>query len=388
MDAQTTAIVKATAPALEVHAESITQHMYPLMFKRYPEVKTFFNQTHQSSGTQPKALANGLIAYAKHIDDLGQLSDAVRLIVHKHCALGIEPAHYAIVGECILEAIGAVLGDAATEEVVAAWAKAYQSLADILINAEAQLYAENAKRAGGWQGQKAFKVVKKIPESEVITSFYLQSETPELIDFSAGQYTTVVLNINGQSLRRNYSLSQAPSKDTLRISVKKEKNGVVSSYLHDQIQEGDTLQLLPPCGDFVLKNTDKPLVLISGGVGITPTISMLESAASTERPIVFLHAAINGNTHAFKDHVDGLANQYPNVHQHYIYSAPNPEDAPHSSGFVNQALLEELLPKDRDVDVYFLGPKTFMSQTLANLKALEIPESQIHYEFFGPLETL
>ncbi|MCV6626437.1 MAG: globin domain-containing protein, partial [Cellvibrionaceae bacterium] len=115
LDQQTVEIIKATVPAVKAHADEITACFYPLMFEQHPEVIPFFNQTHQAKGAQPKALANAVVAYAANIDNLGNLSEAVTRIVQKHCSLGITPDQYDIVGSCLLQAIGKVLGDAATD---------------------------------------------------------------------------------------------------------------------------------------------------------------------------------------------------------------------------------------------------------------------------------
>src|SRR5690606_15393152 len=108
-------------------------------------------------------------------------------------------------------------------------------------------------------------------------------------------------------LRRNYSLSDAPGKGYYRISVKREAEGVASSYLHDHVQVGDVIELLAPCGEFVLQESLRPLVLVSGGVGITPALSMLNHAAQSGRQIEFIHAALNSEAHAFREHVDATA---------------------------------------------------------------------------------
>lgn len=382
-------IVKSTAPLVEAHAREITEHFYPLMFERYPEVQSYFNQTHQNSGAQRQALANAVIAYAKNIDRLAALGPAVSTIINKHVSLNIQPEHYPIVGECLLESIAVILGDAITEDIALAWTLAYQQLAQLLIDAEVELYQHNKDRSGGWNGDKPFTVVAKVEESEVITSFYLQpKDTTEVIDFEAGQYVCVITNVGGQPLRRNYSLSDAPGKNTLRISVKREPNGVMSNHLHDDVHVGDSLSLTAPSGNFTLKHSDKPLFLVTGGVGITPAISMLNSSLNSGRPITFIHAAINGQHHAFNEHVKELAALHSKLRFVTIYSSPNNRDACDHKGFVTHEILESLLPDDGDVEFYFLGPAPFMKAVNQIAHALEIPDSQIHYEFFGPLEDL
>ncbi|MGX9460834.1 NO-inducible flavohemoprotein [Shewanella sp. A14] len=390
LDTATVKIIKATVPVLQIHANDITRHFYPLLFAQHPEVLPFFNQTNQGKGTQPKALANAIIAYGANIDELGNLSATVSKIVQKHTALGILPNQYDAVGSCLLQAIKAVLADAATDKVIDAWAKAYAQLADILIAAEESVYTENEQKAGGWRGEREFILVKRIDESAVITSFYFQPfDNLGLPHFEAGQFVTLVFdNINGVSMRRSYSLSDAAGKDYLRISVKREPNGVVSNHLHDNIQLGDKVMLRSPCGDFVLRKNAKPLILVTGGVGISPAISMLNTEAGSGRDIRFIHAVNNSDAHAFKQHVDQLSMTHDHIKPLYIYSQPKPHCQPHATGFIDASLIAEQLPADRDVEFYLLGPIGFMQAALAIATDLGVPENQIHYEFFGPSEAL
>ena len=130
------AIVKATAPLVAQHAERITSVFYPMMFERYPEVRKVFNQAHQQGGSQPRALANAVIVYAANIDNPGALGGVVERIVQKHVSLNISPPQYQIVGECLMEAIRRVLGEAVTPDIAAAWGAAYWNLANLLIAAE------------------------------------------------------------------------------------------------------------------------------------------------------------------------------------------------------------------------------------------------------------
>lgn len=392
MNPHTIAIVKSTVPALKAHGEAITSHFYRIMFEGHPQVKAFFNEAHQAAGSQARALAGAVIAYGAHIDRLEDIADALPRIIQKHAALGVLPEHYPIVGSYLLRAIKDVLGDVATDEVIAAWAEAYESLAGLLIAAEEEVYSANAAQPGGWRGTREFRVARREDESEVITSFYLEpTDGGALLAFSPGQYITLVLDIDGQPVRRNYSLSDAPGKPWYRISVKKEDGGRASSWLHSIAAVGTRLQMQAPCGDFVLHPTAervRPLVLVTGGVGITPAMSMLESVAHTGRPVHFVHAARHGGAHAFRARVDALAAKNANVSPLYVYDAPRETDQPHATGFVTRELLARLLPADRDVDLYFLGPKPFMKAVYADGLALGVPKHQMRYEFFGPLEAL
>lgn len=387
------AIVKATAPLVGEKAGEITAHFYPLMFARYPQVIQLFNQTHQRKGSQPQALAKALVAYATHIDQLAALGDAVAMIANKHCSLNIQPEHYPIVGECLLESIAAVLGESVTAEVADAWSAAYKQLADILMSAEEHLYQNNSLRQGGWRGERAFRIARIDTESAVIKSFYLVPAAGEqVIDFSAGQYIGLIITVNGESVRRNYSLSEAPGKVGLRISVKREEGGLVSDYLHQQAKVGDTLMLTPPAGTFTLGHSaasqERPLLFVTGGVGITPAISMLNDCVRNGRSITFIHAAVNSDHHAFDAHLKALAKTHRNLNYYVIYEKPLAEDTPDAMGFIDREILSRFVPASGDVDLYFLGPKPFMRCVKALAAELAIPHDQCFFEFFGPVEEL
>ncbi|OYW89530.1 MAG: nitric oxide dioxygenase, partial [Pseudomonadales bacterium 32-61-5] len=174
MTAEQTAIIKATVPILETGGETLTKHFYGHMLTSHPEVVPFFNKAHQASGDQPRALANAVLMYAKNIERLGNLGPLVGQIINKHVSLNINPAHYAVVGACLLKAIRDVLGaEVATDAVIDAWAAAYGQLADILIGAEKTLMEAKAAAPGGWLGDREFVVKDKVKESCEITSFIL-----------------------------------------------------------------------------------------------------------------------------------------------------------------------------------------------------------------------
>lgn len=398
-------IVKSTAPILAEHGETLTRHFYQRMFTHNPEVAPFFNPAHQKAGKQQRALAGAITAYAANIDNLEVLGDAVELIAQKHVSLTIKPEHYPIVGENLLASIREVLGEGATDEVIAAWAEAYGFLANILIGREKQIYAENALKPGGWEGFKPFRVIRRERESSNITSFYLvAADGAPLPAFKAGQYITVRVTMpNGQTTMRNYSLSDKPGQEWFRISVKREvapeaatPAGYVSNLLHDSVGIGDTIEIAPPCGEFFLDTSEKhtrPLLLLAAGVGITPIMSILLTALETmpERDIVFIHGSLDEQVQAFKSVVDGLAQTHPRLKVHHRYSEPaaagitRAGDA--STGFITAELIESLLP-GRDADYYFCGPQPFMVSIYHDLLKWGIPASQVHFEFFGPRQEL
>ncbi|PZP86522.1 MAG: NO-inducible flavohemoprotein [Azospirillum brasilense] len=401
LDEKTIAIVKSTAPVLAEHGETLTRHFYKRMFSHNPEVAPFFNPANQTAGKQQRALAGAITAYAANIDNLEVLGGAVELIAQKHASLMIKPEHYPIVGENLLASIREVLGEAATDEIINAWAAAYGFLADILIGREKQIYEENAKKPGGWEGFKPFRVTRKEKESSNITSFYIVpvDGTP-LPVFKPGQYLTVRAAMpNGLITMRNYSLSDKPGQPHFRISVKREVSpaadtpqGYVSNLLHDEIEVGSIIQIAPPCGEFFLDVTEKherPLVLLAAGVGITPIKSILLAAldAFPNREIIFVHAALNEEVQAFKKSVAELAKKFSALKVYNRYSESGQHRGNDSHGFVTAEYLESLLPA-RDADYYFCGPQPFMIGIYHDLMKWSIPASQVHFEFFGPRQEL
>jgi len=141
MSAETKAIVKSTAPALQQHGLAITTRMYERLFID-PDVKAMFDQAAQESGEQPRRLAGAILAYAQNIDKLEALTAPVMRMAARHVETGVKAEHYPLVANALLPAIRDVLGDAATDEVLGAWGEAYWALADILIAKEEVLYAE------------------------------------------------------------------------------------------------------------------------------------------------------------------------------------------------------------------------------------------------------
>ncbi|TCF98603.1 nitric oxide dioxygenase [Paraburkholderia strydomiana] len=385
-------IIKSTVPLLETGGEMLTSHFYKLLLAENPQVRPLFNQAHQTSGVQQRALANGVLQYARHIDQLEALGPLAAQIVNKHVALQVQPEHYPIVGACLLRAISDVLGpEIATGSVIEAWGAAYQQLADLLVAEESQVYDRLAMAPGGWRGARPFRVVRKVPESAEITSFYLEPVDGERVaDFAPGQYIGLRLTIAGEEIRRNYSLSAAPNGHGYRISVKREHGGKASNYLHDHVLEGSTVDLFPPAGEFTLLDGSAPVALISGGVGITPTLAIAEAALTSGRPVVFIHYARNERVHAFGGLLDDWTARYPQLQAYVVYEHVDSEDkrTPDAVGRPTLEQLRQWLPADQAFNAYFLGPKPFMGFVKRTLRDLGQPDERCRYEFFGPAEAL
>jgi uncharacterized protein len=248
-----------------------------------------------------------------------------------------------------------------------------------------------------WKDWRNFVVVRKVKESEEITSFYLQPEDKaEIPNFQPGQFLTIKLNIPGQPkpIIRTYSLSDYREPcDYYRLSIKREPMpkgvdvppGIASNFMHDHIDEGSVIPAKPPSGKFILDvQKSIPAVLISNGVGITPMISMAKAAIhlNPNRPIWFLHGARDGRFHAFRDEVRAIAEQNPNLMIHYAYSRPRDEDVGHyhGTGYVDIELIQSLVKQEAE---YFLcGSPPFLESIREGLKRAGVAESRVFFEMF------
>lgn len=394
-------IVKSTVPALEKAGTAITDRMYQLLF-RTDEVRDLFNQSHHGeTGSQSKALTAAIVAYARNIDNLGVLGTRVERIAQKHTGLSIQPRHYPFVAEALLGAIKNVLGKAATEEVLTAWGEAYWFLADLLMAREAHIYSRMAAAPGGWNGWRDFTVESTRPESEIIRSFILvPTDGGVVMRHRPGQYLTFALDVPGVGhVKRNYSISCAPEDRSYRISVKREASpgippGIASNWFHDHVGPGTRLQVAPPAGEFFLdERDDRPVVLLSGGVGLTPMISMLEHIvrSGNGRPTWYIHGAENGRVHAMGEYVRALASKARNVTVRTFYNVPEAGDEAgrhyDERGLISADWLAGNTPI-QDVTYYLCGPRPFLRAMVGGLARKGVPLSDIRYEFFGPADEL
>ena len=375
--------------------------MYQLLF-RTPEIRDMFNQSHHGeTGSQSKALTAAVIAYARNIDNLHVLASRIERITQKHVGLNILPEHYHFVAEALLGAIKDVLGEAATDEILAAWGEAYWFLADLCMSREASAYARLAGAPGGWNGWREFAVESTQQESEIIRSFILvPPDGSAVMRHRPGQYLTFDLDIpSAGRLKRNYSISSAPNGRSYRTTVKREAHpgtppGLASNWLHDHAGPGTKLKVAPPAGEFYLDDRERnPVVLVSGGVGLTPMLSMLEHVAQSGsgRLVWYVHGAENRRVHAMGAHARALAAQAPNIAVRTYYNTPEPGDEAgrdyDQPGFISTEWLARNTPRD-EATYYLCGPRPFLRAMVGGLARNGIPLDSIRYEFFGPADEL
>jgi nitric oxide dioxygenase len=382
-------LIKSTLGVLESAGPKLTAHFYQRLFHHHPELQHIFNMSNQKSGRQQVALFEAIAAYAKNIENVAVLVNAVERIAQKHTSMNIQAAHYAVVGMHLLATLEELAPEVFNTEVLAAWAAAYQILADIFIAREAQLYQERADANGGWQATRQFVVAEKIVESELVTSFvFTAKDERAVLAYLPGQYIGLQVRPTHSEYNeiRQYSLSQASNGKNYRISVKREQSpfvGVVSNYLHDEVNLGDEVSLYPPAGDFYWQDRASPVVLISAGVGITPMFAMLETLAKQGYgyEVSFLHACENQAQHSFASQSEALC-QRLNA-QRLTWYREGVTQLPIFSGQMELAPLASNLPL-HDGHFYLCGPIGFMQAIFRQLIALGVVAEQIHYEVFGP----
>lgn len=391
MDNNQLSLIKATVPILKEHGVTLTKHFYQRMFTHNPELKNEFNMGNQANGRQQTALATAVLAYAEHIENPSVLIGALQSIGQKHVSLNITAAQYDIVGSHLIAAIKEVLQDGATEELLEAWTIAYNQLAKIMIDLEAGYYKENREKKGGWNGWRAFIISRIVEESTEIKSFYLTPKDKQPIaSYHPGQYLSVKTFVEalGHEQPRQYSLSSAFNEKYYRISVKKENPenlpaGYVSNNLHNK-KVGDEIEVSAPAGLFHIgEKPQQTLVLISGGVGITPMMSILEAQAEKENKIVWLHSCRNENVQAFKNEINHYHENFKNVTAYTFFNELASETKYKKNGFMNLDEIKEdiILP---DAQYYVCGPQAFIKAQFESLKKLGVQQDSIFYEEFGP----
>lgn len=244
-------------------------------------------------------------------------------------------------------------------------------------------------------GHRPLKLAAVEQESELVTSYWLASPDGTALQTpAAGQYLPISVDVPGHgALLRTYTIS-AYEAGRYRLSIKRERlsgrpSGRVSNHIHDNWAAGDLISAGVPQGQFVLdKSSSRPIVLLAGGIGITPLLAMLREQAIREaaRKVVLIAAMRHQHDHPFRSEVVNLARRMPNLTVHVRYSVRLPGieggAAPDSYGLVDEALLHDVV-RSPDADVYLCGPASFMNALDQALAAFGVPDERIRYESFG-----
>ncbi|MBP0458298.1 globin domain-containing protein [Streptomyces montanisoli] len=394
-----TATVRATLPAVGAAIGEITELFYEKLFAAHPGLlRDLFNRGNQAAGTQRQALAGSIAAFATHLLEHPDTRPDVMLgrVAHKHASLGVSPTQYPIVHEHLFAAIGEVLGEAATPEVAEAWDEVYWLMANALIAIESRLYQGQEVLTGGtW---REWEVIGRSEETADVASFLLRplgGAAPQ--PFRAGQYVSVQVELaDGARQIRQYSMVGAPDAAVRQISVKREHGGEetpageVSNHLHDHVHVGDRLRVSAPFGDLVLDEgalgataggaQQRPVLLASAGIGVTPMLSMLHELNAREHtaPVLVLHADRSPAEHALRADQSALAGKLADGRVAYWY-----EEAAGENDRAGRADLADLEVPDGTI-AYLCGPLPFMRAVRGQLLAKGVPAADVHYEVFGP----
>lgn len=382
--------IRASIPFLEENGVTLTSQFYEYMLNNHKDVRPLFNETNQKLLTQPKILAFSLLNYAKNIDDITPLVGFVRQIEEKHVALQVEPYMYKIVGSCLLETMQKMLGVDASDPLIEAWTVAYGNLAQILIDAEHVLYLKNA-----WQGFRDFTVTRTVLEADDVKSVYFKpSDNGKLAPPKRGQSVCIRWSLPNEELEksRQYSLSEYPSSNEYRISVRHIDGGLISSYVHEHLKAGDFIRVACPAGQFVYDDSHESdnVVLFAGGIGITPLIPIVDLALKRNRKVSLFYSNKTVNNRPFGDWFRHLKKTYGNRFQLKEFLLRSKD----TGTPIDEAFSRRLEEKDFDfvkgsknIDIYMLGPVPYMKFVKENLVKRGLEDSKIKSEFFGPYEV-
>ncbi|EPY14997.1 nitric oxide dioxygenase [Angomonas deanei] len=348
-----------------------------------PELKDVFNLAHQHNMRQPKALFDSVVGYATHLRDLQALGPVVERIAQKHASFQITDDQYQIVGHHLLKTIEEKLNPGA--DVIAEWGKAYEELANILIQREKAIYDTTAEAEGGWRGLRPFKVAEKKKQSDIMTSFKLVPQDGKAVHPQLpGQYLGLFVRHPSMPYQeiRQYSLINVPNKEHYEICVRRHDKGQVSPYLHDTIQEGDELKVVPPFGDFYYQepsSKDSALVFIAGEDGLTPLLSMIRTLAKEgcTRPVYWLQYAKKAGDLTYAKEVAALPLKNLKTHT-WIGEKDGAVDC--------LAAVPKEVMTNPGTQVYYMGPSAFLDATDKHLRAIGLPGEQ-SLECFGPFRA-
>ena len=392
-------VIKATLPVVGEHIEEIAKRFYKHMFEARPNLLDgLFNRGNQADGRQQQALAGSIAAFAGFlVDKPDQLPDhLLSRIAHKHVSLGLSPDQYQVVHDHLMWSIVDVLGDAVTPDVAAAWDEVYWLMANMLINKERGLY--NAVHLSPETIWRTWRVARRIQETDDVVTFIVERiDERDVKPSLPGQYVTIKMAMHdGVHQPRQYSLTRADDGHHRQFAVKRvhglpTPDGEMSNFLHDEVHEGDEVVLSVPFGDVVLEYTDRPVVLASAGIGITPMAGMLSHLvkSASRRQVMLLHADDSAESFPLRAQVTEDLAKLPDASLSTWFLEPavpgtggtgGAGGAPEFEGFMDVNAVD--LPDD--AEYYLCGPLPFLKSVRSALIAKGVPAKDIQYEVFGP----
>ena len=367
--------VKATLGPVGENIQTIANTFYSKMFAAHPElISDLFNRGNQKQQAQQKALAASVVKFASHLVDDSAPDPVIMLnrIAHKHVSLGVTEAQYQIVYENLMAAIAEVLGEAVTPEVAEAWSAVYWLMADVLIKAEKDLYASDGVTDG--DVFRRGKVVEKTELSSAVTAFTVEGEFTQP---RPGQYTSIGVKLDdGARQLRQYSIIEG---DASRYRIAVQKDGEVSSFLQERIDVGDTVDVTLAAGDLVLQPGERPVVLISSGIGSTPLTGILRHLAQNNDPrrVTYVHSDDSEDSWAQAQETRELVEKLGDGALKTYFRGDDER--------VNVGELDVA-----GADVYLCGGTGFLQSLRDNLAQLPADKApaNVYYELFSPNDWL
>lgn len=243
-----------------------------------------------------------------------------------------------------------------------------------------------ASSLGGWSG--ALRVAHIFQETADVKTFRLAPVSGEELPFSfePGQFLTLSVPIDGKTVRRSYSIASSPGcHGWCEVTVKYARGGAVSGYLHERVRVGDVLDASGPYGRFTFRGREAPsVVMIAGGVGITPMMSAVRylTDQSWTGDIYLVYACARRDMVIFREELDYLAKRHPNLHVTFVLSDEPGQDWTGPRGFVTADLLQGTVPDLPARRVHLCGPPPMMEAVKRELALAGVPEGQVQTELF------
>lgn len=380
----TVRVIKDAIPLVQKRGIEVVKQMYKILFKNHPKYMNTFNMSHHIKDDAPQvtALASKLLAVMENIEDLDPLYEDLMYIAEVHVSRNIQSTDYGPVGAALLESLVKTLKIEEGGKVYNQFAIFYNYVANQLILLEKQLYSQRENRLAGWSGFREFYVIDRVQESDSVVSLKLSNRDEAVLPkTSPGQFISIHNERLG--ITRQYSLINSPDSHFFEIAVKQVSSvygdGVFSSYVHNDAKVGDTLKVTMPAAGFDLNRLPQRIIVVSAGIGITPHLSLFRYLKhhNIKPTITHINCVRDCSLEHFGAELQSLYGAL-DIDHHTIFTGS-------SERRIVFKQITDALPLRDDVGYFVCGPHSFMSNIHSLLDTTGVPDSNVHYDFFGPI---
>lgn len=390
-------IVLQTSNLLKENSGDLLNVFYTSLFEQHPEVLNIKNLGDLEQTETQSHILSTIITCVEKIAKTQNINKLINTLRQQYTKLEISPEQYEIMGSYFIQAIVKILKHEASAETRQAWETACQQIVDIIlandIDQNININSNNPLESQ-WN---TFVVKSKVEESDDVISLYLTPVNQTcIIRHLPGQYLQLKMFLPSlnKEVTANYSISSIPNDDYYRITIKrahKEINTMqerLTNYLYDHLAELDLVALTLPKGNFTLNSNTRDKVFLSGEIGQSPLISMLETIEANNygnHKIVWIHTSKNKNVQAFKNKIRYIANNYPLVTPIMFYDQidETTADLAQYQGQIDFDKIKEYTFSN-NADYYLSGSKELVEKLKGDLKARNINENQIFYQEYAP----